>query len=290
MPFTKKGKKTSGRGQEEETPMRKTRKTTAQEQKEQDKATKTKEQKEQDTESDQEQEPDQDDGRDKSFDEITSIMEEAGAERRLINKVLSKCKEIVAKMSRDQYLRIKHVWKTEQDKEEELKLCGRSVIIHDADKLVDKYMNQEDKEWDSRYTLAEKTVGVLTNLTNGMVTVTDSFSLGQRSEDKTPTSVCLRLGSPRQKGTLFKTLATMIGKRNPYAEVVRRLVVRDVFPKDKLQDVKRLATSAMDMKRDGKIAFFKVMPTGPQMIPVLHVKTKDERGRCSTWKIYVQED
>ena len=88
------------------------------------------------------------------------------------------------------------------------------MIIHDADKLVDKYMIQEDEEWDSRYTLAEKTGGVVTNLTHGMVMVTEAFALGQGSEDKPPTSICLQLGSARQKGTLFRTLASMIGKRN----------------------------------------------------------------------------
>ena len=158
----------------------------------------------------------------KSLDEITTIMEQAGVERNLISKVRNKCKEVIAKMTEEQLIRIRNAWKTEQDREEELRLCGRSVIIHDADKLVDKYMIQEEEEWDSRYTLAEKTAGVVTNLTHGMVMVTDAFALGQRSEDKTPTSICLRLGSPRQKGTLFKTLAAMIGKRNPYAEVIRR--------------------------------------------------------------------
>ena len=278
MPFTKKGKKTCNKGQEE-TPVRKTR-SMAQ--------TKDKD-KEKDSSRDHGQRAEQED-RDKPMDEITKIMEQAGIEKNLIDKVRNKCTEVMAKMTEDQLKRIRKAWKTEQDREEELRNCERSVIIHDADKLVDKYMIQEDEEWDSRYTLAEKTAGVVTNLTHGMVMVTEAFALGQRSEDKTPTSICLRLGSARQKGTLFRTLASMIGKRNPYAEVIRRLVVRDVFPKDQLQDVRRLATSAMKMKREGKIAFFKVMPTGPQMIPVLHVKTKSESGRISEWRIYSQDD
>ena len=276
MPFTKKGKKTSGKGQED-TPVRKTRSMAQAKDKEKDSS------------SDHGQRAEEEDRPDKSLDEITTFMEQAGVERNLISKVRNKCKEVIAKMTEEQLIRIRNAWKTEQDREEELRLCGRSVIIHDADKLVDKYMIQEEEEWDSRYTLAEKTAGVVTNLTHGMVMVTDAFALGQRSEDKTPTSICLRLGSPRQKGTLFKTLAAMIGKRNPYAEVIRRLVVRDVFPKDKLQDVRRIADTAMQKKREGAIAFFKVMPTGPQMIPVLHVKTKSDQGKISDWQIY-QED
>ena len=179
-PFKKKVTKTNAKGQEE-APVRKTRS-----------MAQTKD-KEKDSSSDHGQRAEQED-RDKPIDEITKIMEQAEIEKNLIDKVRNKCTEVMAKMTEDQLKRIRKAWKTEQDREEELRNCERSVIIHDADKLVDKYMIQEDEEWDSRYTLAEKTAGVVTNLTHGMVMVTEAFALGQRSEDKTPTSICLQIG------------------------------------------------------------------------------------------------
>ena len=132
MPFTKKGKKKSGKRQED-TPERKTRsKAQAKD-------------KEKDSSSDHGQRAEQED-RDKPIDKITKIMEEAGIEKNLIDKVRNKCTEVMAKMTEDQLKRIRKAWKTEQDREEELRNCERSVIIHDADKLVDKYMIQEDEE------------------------------------------------------------------------------------------------------------------------------------------------
>ena len=127
MPFSKKGKKKSEKRQED-TPVRKTRSMAQAKDKEHDNS------------SDHGQRAEQEDRPDKSIDEITIFMEQAGIERNLIDKVRNKCKEVMAKMTEDQLKRIRNAWKEEHDKEEEIKSCERSVIIHDADKLVDKYM------------------------------------------------------------------------------------------------------------------------------------------------------
>jgi len=78
---------------------------------------------------------------------------------------------------------------------------------------------------------------------------------------------------------------TAIGK------AMKLVSIRDCFPRAKIEESKQRAAHGWQMKRDGMIASYKVVARGPECIPVLEIKKKDEQGRpARNWEVYNEQE
>jgi hypothetical protein len=158
-------------------------------------------------------------------------------------------------------------------KESELHKCRRSLLIHNVDKWV-----ESDKETEG-YSLADRATAAFHKLTCGMVTVQEACPLGQCKMGQPPTSVYMTFGSARQKTCFFRVLANKMraaaGQANSRLTPLGGILCRDAFLKDKVNNAKSLVEKGMGLKRNGKIAAFRVVARGLGCIPVLEAKYRD---------------
>jgi hypothetical protein len=172
-------------------------------------------------------------------------------------------------------------------KETELKKCRRSLLIHNVDKWV-----ETDKETEG-YGLADRATAAVHKLTCGMVTVQEAFPLGQWKMGQPPTSVYMTFGSARQKTCFFRVLANKMrataNRANGGPTPLGGISCRDAFPKDKVTEAKALVEKGMGLKRNGKIAAFRVVARGPGCIPVLEVRYRGRDGRNYGWEVWNED-
>ncbi len=198
------------------------------------------------------------------FDEIRK--EVAG----IINQALEKQAKSMKKMIEEQ----KRLEK-EHDK------CSRSILIHNADRLV-------VEEYDSLvgYSLAEKVTEALHTLCRCMITIVEAFPMGRYVEGRPVTSICVVLGSSRQKAVVYKTIIAHIRRQPAIGKAISRVSMRDVFPKEMIPEAQNLVRKGLGLKREGTVEAFKVAAMGTGVIPVLYVKYKYENGSVSYWEVY----
>jgi hypothetical protein len=94
--------------------------------------------------------------------------------------------------------KIKETVAEECGRQKELYDCTRSVIIHNANQLV-----MDSGCVENGYSLLDQVISLLHNISK--VSVLDAFIMRRRSEQPS-TSVCIVLGSSRQKATFFQML------------------------------------------------------------------------------------
>ncbi len=167
-------------------------------------------------------------------------------------------------------------------KESELQKCKRSLLIHNVDKWV-----EADKETEG-YSLADRATAAVHKLTCGIVTVQEAFPLGQWKMGQPPTSVDMTFGSTRRKTCFFRVLANKMraaGGQGGRPMPLGGISCRDAFPKDKVNDAKALVEKGMGLKRNGKIAAFRVVARGPGCIPVLEARYRRCDGRSYSWEV-----
>jgi hypothetical protein len=173
-------------------------------------------------------------------------------------------------------------------KETELKKCRRSLLIHNVDKWV-----ETDKETEG-YGLADRATAAVHKLTCGMVTVQEAFPLGQWKMGQPPTSVYMTFGSARQKTCFFRVLANKMRaaaiQANGGPTPLGGISCRDAFPKDKVTEAKALVDKGMGLKRNGKIAAFRVVARGPGCIPVLEARYRGRDGRSYGWEVWNEDE
>jgi len=171
---------------------------------------------------------------------------------------------------------------------EENDKCARSVLIFNADKWQ---MSDTVDDVLGRQPLADRITEVVHTMTRMMVTVQDSFPLGKREVGKDPKIVRLIFGSVRQKNVFFRCIAANMRKGTAIGKAMKMVSIRDCFPKVKIEESKQRAALGWQMKRDGMIASYKVVARGPECIPVLEVKKKDEQGRpARNWEVYNEQE
>ena len=66
--------------------------------------------------------------------------------------------------------------------------------------------------------------------------------------------------------------------------------MRDMFPKEMVNDVRGLLKKGLELKKGGKSASYKVIARGPGLIPVLEVRKRGPSGQLLRWEIYKQEE
>ena len=132
------------------------------------------------------------------INDIKRILDEGGAGQ-LFGPIKDRFMEFVDKLLKRQATKIKEEMGDIRKKEKELDKCSRSIIIHNANKIA-----MEDNNDYINYNLAEKVTETLHTMCRSMICVMDSYTLGQLKDGNPPTTVCVVLGSPRQKGTAFQ--------------------------------------------------------------------------------------
>ena len=66
-----------------------------------------------------------------------------------------------------------------------------------------------------------------------------------------------------------------------FGKAAGAVAIRDMFPKEMVNDVKGLLKKGLELKKRGKIASYKVVARGPGLIPVLEVR---KRGPVVSWR------
>jgi len=162
--------------------------------------------------------------------------------------------------------------------------CNRSLIVYNADKLV----SSVDRVflYGADWGLAASVSTAIYRMSNGMVTCNDAYTMGRWQQGKPPTTVVLVLESPRMKGTLFRILAARIRSGDDNNGRLKQVSIRDMFPRERLNDARREVRRGMVLKRKGRIVTFKVVSRGLGCIPVLEVKTKSDGGVVGGWEIF----
>ena len=110
--------------------------------------------------------------------------------------------------------------------------------------------------------------------------------LGQVGGWHPPTSVCVVLGSARQKGVIFRAIAGHIKAKTAIGRALGGVAFRDCFPKELIPDSQRLVQQGKVLKNNGQVEVFKVVARGPGVIPVLEVKRKASGGGLTKWVVF----
>ena len=207
--------------------------------------------------------------------EIQIILEKGGAGH-LFEAVKGKVMELLDKVLLKQARVMKQFIEETRKRDKEYDRCGKSILIHNADKLV-------VEEYDDRvnYSLAEKVTEALHTMCRCMITIVEAFPMGRMIEGKPTTSICVVLGSNRQKSVVYRTIAGHVKHKTTIGQAIQQVTLRDVFPKHLIPESQRLV-------QVGEIHSFKVSAVGLGVIPVLFVRYKDGYGNLGQWKVYQQ--
>jgi len=222
-----------------------------------------------------------------SWGEIKSMLEEAGAGH-IFTAIKEKFCQMLEKVWEKQLSKMKVATMDSIVKERELDRCSRSIIIHNADKMVaignETFQGRGESNL-FNYTLADRVTETLHTQCNSMIAVQEAYSLGWKN-GKPSTSVCVVLGSKHQKGVVYRTIAGHMRGRTAFGQMLKTVSVRDAFPKEKIPDARRLVQRGMALKREGRVATFKVVARGTGVIPVLEVRHKGPNGQIGRWEIF----
>jgi hypothetical protein len=104
----------------------------------------------------------------------------------------------------------------------------------------------------------------------------------------------MTFGSARQKTCFFRVLANKMratacqanGSQMPSG----RISCRVAFPKDKVNVAMATVDKDMGLKRNGKMAIFRVVTRGPGCIPVLEVRFRGGDGHSNGWEVWKKEE
>ena len=212
--------------------------------------------------------------------DIKQMLEEGGAGH-MFAPIRDRFQKFVAKMLKKQATQIKAEMVDIRRKERELDRCGRSIIIHNADRIA-----MEDDNDYIKYNLAEMVTETLHTMCRSMICVMEAYTLGKWNADTPPTSVCVVLGSARQKGVIFRAIAGHIKAKTAIGKALGGVAFRDCFPKELIPDSQRLVQQGKALKNNGQVELFKVVARGPGVIPVLEVKRKARGGGLTKWEVF----
>ena len=195
------------------------------------------------------------------------------------------CQSIVSLINRRLEEQLTHVKRAAeqvyQEKQEEEK-AARSLVIFNAD----KWQIPEQGDGLGVQPLADRITGAVHRLTSHMVSVQETIPMGPRREGKEPNMVRIILGSNRQKATLFRCLAAHTRNRTRIGEEVSKVSIRDYFPREKVNDAKILVKRGAVLKRNGRIAGYRVVARGEGCFPILEVRYDVGGGRRGPWVVF----
>ena len=216
--------------------------------------------------------------------DIKKMLEDGGAGH-LFGPIKDRFMQYMDKILKKQATKIKAEMVDIRKKEKDLDKCSRSIIIHNAHRIA-----MEDDNDYIKYNLAEKVTETLHTMCRSMICVMEAYTLGQWKDGNPPTSVCVVLGSPRQKGVIFRAVAGNMKAKTAIGNALKGVAIRDCFPKELIPDSQRLFQEGMMLKKNGQVELFKVVARGPGVIPVLEVRKKASGGGLTKWEVSVGSD
>jgi hypothetical protein len=190
----------------------------------------------------------------------------------LLNMGKRATENTVRRMEVEMKKQLKKEVKEELAKEAEADKCKRSMVLLNPGPWV------EQERATYGFSMAERVTAAIHKATLGMVAVTDAFQIGQGRQGGPPPAVHVTFASTGQKGSWFRVLAAMNKVGGQAAERARAISCRDSFPKEFLGEVRNLVATGMSLKREGKVAGFRVRAQGPACIPVLETRERSHRG------------
>jgi len=217
------------------------------------------------------------------FDEM--VNKSLQIQQEAFDRQLSTVKEEVRRMLTEKDQKIQVIAAEMVEKAIENDRCGRSLLIHNADKLLGKD-DINEKHYNIDWGLAPKVARAMSKMCKGMVHITDSYLLGRWQDGRPPTSVCIVLDNARMKSVIFRIMAARIRAEKEDKETLQQIILRDVFPRDQLEDARKEVRRGMILKKRGIISSFKVVGTGPTNIPILEVRRKGEHGLPKMWEVF----
>ena len=215
--------------------------------------------------------------------DIKKMLEDGGAGH-LFGPIKDRFMQYMDKLLKKQATKIKAEMVDIRKKEKDLDKCSRSIIIHNAHRIA-----MEDDNDYIKYNLAEQVTETLHTMCRSMICVMEAYPLGQWKDGKPPSSVCVVLGSPRQKGVIFKSIAGHMRAETAIGKALKGVAIRDCFPKELIPDSQRLVQKGLMLKKNGQVELFKVVARGPGVIPVLEVRKKANGGGLTKWEVFETE-
>jgi hypothetical protein len=178
---------------------------------------------------------------------------------------------------------IKRMVVTECQRQKDINESRKSILIQNVESLVEDIGSTE-----SRISLVDQVTRFLHDICNGTVSVIDAYTLDRRTEQQSQKTICVVLGSIRQKATCFRALLAFIKSKTATSRT-NNISLRDVFPKERMTDVKKLVEQGLALKKEGKIARFKVRSRGQDAIPILEVRKWTDDQQRGVWQVFVEE-
>ncbi len=100
--------------------------------------------------------------------------------------------------------------------------------------------------------------------------------------------------SARHKTCFFRVLANKmraaVYQANGGPTPLGGISCRDAFPKNKVTEAKALVEKGMGLKRNGKIAAFRVVARGPGCIPALEARYRGRDGHSYGWEVWKEDE
>ncbi len=132
----------------------------------------------------------------------------------------------------------------------------------------------------------DRTTAAIHKMTKNMVTITETYTIGQDNNNKAPTSVYVTLRSQQQKKTFWCCLAAHTRASPGAKKNISNISVQDAFPKEKKEEARNLVQQGIKLLKKSEIAAYRVINRGPECTPVLETKLFDDKGRPGGWGAY----
>jgi hypothetical protein len=154
---------------------------------------------------------------------------------------------------------------------------GRSIMIYGVD---DWQMTEKQKEYYRGVPDEESITEELLTLTKYRIAVTDCVVF--RARDITAggatgrgkiIGVKVTLGSASQKRILYRRVAEVMRAEKPEDRWgLEKVSFRDCFPNHQMEQMNKMVQDGMELKKTGKVASFRVVARGVEVVPTLEVK------------------
>lgn len=215
-------------------------------------------------------------------DEIRRIMERCKNGEMSLDEACHGMMSFVNRRLEDQLNKIRKAVVAVVQEQQERDKAARSLVIFNAD----KWQIPEQGDGLGVQPLMDRITGAIHRMTGHMVSVMEVIPMGPRREGKEPSMVKVILGSARQKSTFFRCLAAHTRNGTRIGQELAKISVRDFFPREKVNDAKTLIQRGAVLKRNGKIASYRVLAKGEGCIPVLEVKHYSGGGQKGPWVVF----
>jgi hypothetical protein len=152
------------------------------------------------------------------------------------------------------------------------------VMLYNVNKLQ---LSRRDNHYDGA-PVEEILTEELHNLTKHRVSFQVVVTF-RRDENGIPAVGKVIPWSNRQRSILYRMLGVARQHAPESARIFRYVAFRDNFPMEYMEDVKKLVSDGMEIKRSGAAGSFRIVSQGDACIPVLQIR----KAPGKRWRVHV---